>query len=50
MLMTLLVFMLYGACATAMRGCRSRSRVLQAGVAFAAGFVGLGIKLVLTPE
>ena len=52
MLMTLLVFMLYGACAAAMRGyVLTRPRVLQGlRVAFSAGFVGLGIKLVLTPE
>ncbi|ENL1641557.1 LysE family translocator [Raoultella ornithinolytica] len=52
MLMTLLVFMLYGACAAAMRGyVLTRPRVLLGlRVAFAAGFVGLGIKLVLAPE
>lgn len=52
MLMTLVVFMLYGACAAAMRGyVLSRPRVLQGlRIAFAAGFVGLGIKLVLTQK
>lgn len=49
MLMTLLVFMLYGAFAAAMRGyVLTRPRVLQGlRVSFAAGFVGLGIKLIL---
>ncbi|HHG8771540.1 TPA: LysE family translocator [Raoultella planticola] len=51
MLMTLLIFMLYGAFAAAMRGyALTRPRVLPGlRVAFAAGFVGLGIKLMLTP-
>ncbi|MFK3703417.1 threonine/homoserine/homoserine lactone efflux protein [Raoultella sp. BIGb0138] len=51
MLMTLLIFMLYGAFAAAMRGyVLTRPRVLLGlRVAFAAGFVGLGIKLMLTP-
>ena len=49
MLMTLLVFMLYGAFSAAMRGyVLSRPRVLQGlRACFAAGFVGLGIKLIL---
>lgn len=49
MLMTLLVFMFYGAFSAAMRGyVLTRPRVLQGlRVSFAAGFVGLGIKLIL---
>lgn len=50
MLMTLLVFMLYGACAAFMRGqVLARPGVLIGlRVFFAAGFVGLGVKLFLT--
>lgn len=52
MLMTLLIFMLYGAFSAAMRGyVLTRPRVLQGlRVSFAAGFVGLGIKLILAQK
>lgn len=52
MLMTLLIFMLYGAFSAAMRGyVLTRPRVLQGlRVSFAAGFIGLGIKLILAQK
>ena len=49
MLMTLLIFLLYGAFSAAMRGyVLPRPGVLQGlRACFAAGFVGLGVKLIL---
>lgn len=49
MLMTLLIFLLYGAFSAAMRGyVLTRPGVLQGlRACFAAGFVGLGVKLIL---
>lgn len=50
MLMTLVVFLFYGACAAFMRGyVLSREGVLKAlRACFAIGFIGLGVKLALT--
>lgn len=52
MLMTLLIFMLYGAFSAAMRGyVLTRPRFLQGlRVSFAAGFIGLSIKLILAQK
>jgi threonine/homoserine/homoserine lactone efflux protein len=51
MLMTLLVFMLYGARGGDARLRLTRPRVLQGlRACFAAGFVGLGIKLILAQK
>ncbi|VTN08814.1 Uncharacterised protein [Raoultella terrigena] len=52
MLMTLLVFMLYGAFSAAMRRhVLTRPAILRGlSLGFAAGFVALGIRLILTPR